>query len=339
VNNEHLSGMTWIALAGFIGMAAPALASSEETARNDAAVRQWQDSMMDIETPGEGCHHASYPEFVWERITCAETLATVHPVRRHPHAGDELTTGNGHDYALSATGLITKTVGSFPTVTGVKSEKGVGVIAFGGGGILGPNEYSLQINSNANAGTSACNGHSGCVVWQQAVYAPDYAVSGNAAVFFQYWLIGYGSSCPSGWFIAGGGDCYKNSALATAPDEPITQLAHMKMTSTASSGGNDVVTFADGASVWSVTAKDSVVNIATVWTESEFNVVGNAGGSRADFNKGSSVFVNVAVSDGSTSKPACAANSGTTGETNNLNLGTCTALGGTSPSIKFKESH
>ena len=177
------------------------------------------------------------------------------------------------------------------------------------------------------------------VIWQQAVYAPDYAVSGQAAVFFQYWLIGYGSSCPSGWGSDGGGDCYKNSKLGTAPDEPITQLAKMKLTATASSGGNDKVTFADGSSVWSVTTKDSVLHLATVWTESEFNVVGNAGGSRADFNKGSSVTVNVAVSDGSTSTPACAANAGTTGESNNLNLGTCTASSGSSPSIKFKESN
>jgi hypothetical protein len=339
VKNEHLIAVAWLALGNVIGMAAPAQAGSVDITSDGAAVHQWQDSMIDIETPGEGCYHASYPDFVWERITCIETLARVHPVRRQPQTGEGLVTGNGHDYALSATGLITKTVGSFPTVTGVTSEKSVGVALFGGGGILGPNEYSLQINSNANATTSACKGHSGCVVWQQAVYAPDYAVSGQASVFFQYWLIGYGSSCPSGWGAAVGGDCYKNSALATAPDEPITDLSKMKLTATASAGGNDKVTFADGSSAWSVTTKDSVLHLATVWTQSEFNVVGDAGGSRAVFNKGSSILVKVAVSDGSSSTPACAADAGTTGETNNLNLGTCTAAGGTSPSIKFKESN
>jgi len=32
------------------------------------------------------------------------------------------------------------------------------------------------------------------------------------------------------------------------------------------------------------------------------------------------------------------ANSGSTGETNNLTLGSCTTAGGTSPSIQFTES-
>ena len=327
--------VTGIALGTFIGVAAHAQSASEE-----AAHLQWRDAIMEMETPGEGFYHAVYHEFEWQRDSCTETLARVHPVRRHAPAGEGQTTGNGHDYAIQATGLITKTVGNFPKVTGVTSETGVGVIAFGGGGILGPNEFSLQINTNANASTAACHGHSGCVVWQQAVYAPDYAVSGLASVFFQYWLIGYGSPCPSGWGNAGSGDCYKNSKIASLlTDEPITDLGVMKLTSTASAGGNDKVTFSNGTFAESVTAKDSVLQIGTVWTESEFNVIGNAGGSRADFNTGSSVTVHVAVSDGSISAPTCAANAGTTGETNNLNLGACTAKGGAMPSIKFTESN
>jgi hypothetical protein len=66
--------------------------------------------------------------------------------------------------------------------------------------------------------------------------------------------------------------------------------------------------------------------------------VGDAGGSRADFNKGASITVKVAVTDGSTAAPSCIADDGTTGETNNLNLGACTAASGTSPSIQFTES-
>jgi hypothetical protein len=81
-----------------------------------------------------------------------------------------------------------------------------------------------------------------------------------------------------------------------------------------------------------------VVDIAQVWQQSEFNIVGDAGGSRADFNKGASITVKVAVHDGSTSAPGCVADSGTTGETNNLNLGSCTTSGGSTPSIQFTES-
>jgi hypothetical protein len=86
-------------------------------------------------------------------------------------------------------------------------------------------------------------------------------------------------------------------------------------------------------------AKDSVVDISAVWRQSEFNVVGNAGGSEAVFNSGSSVSVKVALTDGSTAAPTCVANAGSTGETNNLNLGTCTTAGGTTPSIQFTESN
>jgi hypothetical protein len=42
--------------------------------------------------------------------------------------------------------------------------------------------------------------------------------------------------------------------------------------------------------------------------------------------------------DGSTSAPTCVANDGTTGESNNLNLGACTASGGYPPYIRFTES-
>jgi hypothetical protein len=248
--------------------------------------------------------------------------------------------GDGNDYAASATGLISKTVGTFPRVTGVRTERSDGVAAFGGGGILGPNEYTLQINTNFNQTTATCAGHAGCTVWQQFLYATDYQFRGQGAVFMQYWLIGWGAArCPAGWMSAGGGDCFRNSAIAAAPDVPITSLGQMTLTGSAVPGGTDTVVFSNGTQAFSMSARDSVVNIGTVWRQSEFNVVGDAGGSIADFNTGSSVTVKVALTDGSTAAPACLANSGTTGETNNLNLGACTPAGGTSPSIQFTESN
>jgi hypothetical protein len=88
--------------------------------------------------------------------------------------------------------------------------------------------------------------------------------------------------------------------------------------------------------------RDSLTDIARGWTQAEFNVVGNAGGSIADFNPGSFISVNVGVIDGSFAAPKCippSAIDGTTGETNNLNLGKCTASGGWLPSIQFTESN
>jgi hypothetical protein len=133
-------------------------------------------------------------------------------------------------------------------------------------------------------------------------------------------------------------NCVQNSASVTAPDVPITGLGNLKLTASVVSGGNDTVTFMNGTKAYSVSAPDSVLNIATVWNQSEFNVIGNAGGSEAVFNTGSVITVNAAAQYGSTTAPTCAAGAGTTGETNNLNLLPCTATGGATPSVQFIES-
>lgn len=317
----------------------PAFAAPEA----DAVARgNWREFMSRNPAAEPGCFQASYPNYLWERTEChALALPRVHPIRRQPNAAPAAqVTGNGNDYVAQAAGLISATLGTFPSVTGVRTERSVGVAAFGGGGILGPNEYTLQINTNFTGTTSTCAGHSGCTVWQQFIYSPDYNVSGQAAVFMQYWLIGWGSSaCPRNWMSAGGGDCFRNSNFVAAPDIPITSLGSLTLSGSAVAGGNDTVVFNSGTQAYSISGADSVVNIASVWRQSEFNVVGNAGGSRANFNSGSSVTVKIALTDGSTAAPTCVAGAGSTGETNNLNLGSCTASGGSTPSVQFTESN
>jgi len=317
------------------------------------AIQSWHEDITRMSTPAAGCFQATFPSILWKQVSCSQVQPFSHPLPRRPDAlgrlaltssdtggGGTQTTGNGADYAIETSTLISSATGTFPSVTGVTSEKSVGVAAFGGGGILGANEYTLQVNSNYDKTTAACKSHSGCTVWQQFLYSPDYSTKGKAAVFIQYWLLGYGgSSCPSGFGSDGEGDCYKNSSAVTAPDVPATQLANLKISGTATSGGNDTVVFTNGTTAYSLTAKDSVLDVATAWDQTEFNVVGNAGGSEAEFNSGSSITVKLAVSDGSTATPTCASNAGSTGESNNLTLGKCTATGGTSPSIQFTESN
>ncbi len=313
--------------------------SAGQTADTEAAARDnWRTAMTQYTQPAEGCFQASYPSIVWEEVECRELHPRVHPVVRKP--GEGQVTGNGHDYVAEAAGLISGTLGTFPTVTGVKSEKGVGVAQYGGGGILGPNEYSLQLNTNFTGTTAACDGHSGCVVWQQFIYATDYETKGEGAVFMQYWLISWGSSaCPSGFASDGAGDCYGNSKAVVAPDVKPTSLASLSLSGSATVGGNDTVVFTNGTKAYSVSGKDTVLDISQVWKESEFNIVGDAGGSRADFNVPVSMTVKLALTDGSTSAPTCVANAGTTGESNNLNLGKCTTASGSSPSIQFTQSN
>lgn len=335
----------WLAPA-FAGPSEDAIDQKVEIAAQvaEAQAREaWRGNMARTEAPQEGCFRADYPSIAWVEAQCETVVPRVAPRAPKPVTDAKKaaaqTTGNGNDYVIQSAALIKSTVGTFPTVTGVTSEKGVGVAAFGGGGILGANEYTLQVNSNYTGTTSACGGHSGCTVWQQFIYSPDYSTKGKAFVFMQYWLIGYGGTrCPSGWGSDGSGDCYRNSSGVSAPDEVITELANMKLSGAATSGGNDTVTFTHDTTAYTVSAKDTVVDLASVWKQSEFNVVGNAGGSEAQFNKGASVTVHVAITDGTSNKPTCVADSGSTGETNNLNLGSCTATAGSSPSIQFTES-
>jgi len=305
----------------------------------DAAARDnWRAVMAQDTELGEGCYRASYPSIDWEEVECKELHPRVHPVVRKP--GEGQVTGNGHDYVAQSAGLISGTLGTFPTVTGVKSEKGVGVPAYGDGGILGANEYSLQLNTNYTGTTSKCDGNTDCVVWQQFIYATDYAKKGEGAVFMQYWLIGWGdSACPSGFDTDDEGDCYANSKAISAPDVKPTSLAKLSISGAAKAGAKDTVVFTDGTTAYSVKGSDSVLEISQVWQQSEFNIVGDASGSRADFNKPVSITVKIALTDGSTSAPKCVANGGSTGETNNLDLGKCTTASGSSPSIQFTESN
>lgn len=179
-------------------------------------------------------------------------------------------------------------------------------------------------------------------------------LTGKTEVFIEYWLIDYGvhngsNICPSGFLDAGadqvgpGDDCVQNTRATRIANGqlPITDLASLNLSGSAASGGTDAATVTYDGEAYTATVADTLTEIASGWTQAEFNVVGNAGGSRADFNSGASLTVNVVLTDGSTTAPSCIRPSdyaGTTGETNNLNLGTCTAAGGTTPSIQFTES-
>ncbi|HTV86823.1 MAG TPA: hypothetical protein VME63_15590 [Dyella sp.] len=322
------------------GASVPGTTAQQVGPIESLARQAWRETMAQIATPSQGCFHASYPSIVWQQVACGTVRKDVHPMPHYYLFGAPQTAGNGNDYTLQTSGLISSAVGTFPSVSGVTSEQSVGVPAYGDGGILGANEYSVQLNTQFTSTTSACKSHSGCTVWQQWVYATDYAENGKGAIFMQNWLIGYGSNrCPSGFSSDGEGDCYGNSSAALPPDISPTALASLKLTATATSGGNDTAVVTYDGDAYSTSQKDSTLDIASVWNTGEFNVVGNAGGSEAEFNSGSSITVNLAVSDGSSSAPSCVADSGTTGESNNLNLGSCSASGGSTPSIQFTESN
>ncbi len=319
----------------------PAQAQLSDDSAEAQARATWRASIEQIETPAEGCFHASYPNLSWEKAACQYVQPRIHSATRKVTGENAEVVGNGNDYAAGVTGLISRAAGSFPVVQGVRAEESVGVPLFGDGGILGPNEYSLQLNSNFGAGSAACSGISGCYVWQQFAYATDYysyPETGVAGVFMESWLLGYGDTCPTPEWYSLPPDCVINSTVIPVPDFPITELATARISASAFAGRNDAVVFSHDREAWSVSAPDTVVDLATVWNQSEFNVFGDAGGSEAVFNAGSLIWVNVAVSSGSRAAPRCLSNDGTTGESNNLYLGNCTSSPGPNgPAILFPE--
>jgi hypothetical protein len=320
----HLSKIVRIAIAA--GVVSAASLSFAGQAANEAEARNqeiWRDAISQTDVPAEGCFQAEYPSLTWNKVECA--VAPAIPFR--PRTGRvSQTVGDGNDYAAKvSSGLIKKTIGSFPKVTGVKTETG----------LLGANDYSLQLNSNF-MNTATCKGASvpaNCLDWEQFVYSSGYDVA-----FMQYWLINYNNACPGGWFSYGT-DCYTNSNGVTVPKEAITNLHTLKLSGAAVKGGKDTEVFTVGTKAYSTTGSDSVVDLATAWTESEFNLIGDGDGSEATFNTGSAVTVKVAVSNGTKNAPTCASDAGTTAETNNLNLGKCTGTAGAAPYIEFTESN
>ncbi|MBB6249461.1 hypothetical protein [Rhodanobacter sp. A1T4] len=311
----------------------------------EAQARQsWRNTVMHASPPNKtGCFHISYPQTEWAQVGC--TAAPNRPFAKWPKSSSNFlgaaafakfqaqTVGDGTDYVAEVPGLLTYSVGDFPTVSGVTSETGS----------LGANDYSLQLNSNFMS-TAACNGHSGCLAWQQFIYS-----SGEQAVFMQYWLIDYGT-CPSGW-NTDGDSCYKNSAAVSVPKIAISELNQLSIWANAIPGGVDQVGLGtgddyitSGVDFYAIREPDSVVDLSSDWKESEFNIFGDGGGSAATFNQGSSITVfNQLGEQGSVYyAPTCVQNAGTTGETNNLTLGSCSTLAGSpssNPSMTFTESN
>jgi hypothetical protein len=312
--------------AGVLSAALLSLTVAARAADDAAALAQeaWRDAIAHTDVPEAGCFEASYPNLEWNKVECV-VAPDIQFRPRTGRAGGQ-TVGDGDDYAAEvSSGVIGQTIGSFPTVKGVKTETG----------IYGANSYSLQLNSNF-MNTAACDGAKDpaeCLDWLQYVYSSD-----STAAFMQYWLINWNTTCPNGWGSYGG-DCYTNSNAVSVPKEVITKLKTIKISGSAVGGGLDTLVMTVGKKAYSVTGEDSVVYLATAWTESEFNIFGDGGGSEADFNTGSSVTVKVAVTNDTTNAPKCASDAGTTAETNNLNLGTCKGKGGASPYIKFTESN
>jgi hypothetical protein len=283
-----------------------------------ASVASWHSALHQSPLPAAGCYKASFPSTSWQKIACITPPKLWYPPRtRHPKLGQNV--GDGRDYSINVTpNIISQSIGSFPVAKDVKTVTSEGCC-----GEQGLNSYTFQLNSNFFA-SKACGTLKNCAGWSQFVYENPPG-SQQGALFIQDWLVpiaGSGfSSCPpgQGWEFADGG-CVQNSpGGVNIPNVAISSVGSIIETGVAATSG-DSVYMSVGKTEYGMknVQNDGITDLSAGWQGSEFNIIGNAGGDIADFNSGAKISVNIQAEDGVKTAPSCPANSGTTGETNNL---------------------
>jgi hypothetical protein len=141
----------------------------------------WSNSLARL--PAAGCFEASFPSMVWKPVGCSTQSNLLFPTggQRGVRPGN---VGGSYDQItawVNAPALIQQSIGSFPSVKGVKSEKSVPI---NGGASLGPNTFTLQMNANTFP-TRACGPNVNCIGWEQFVYE-NKGLNGKSPSVFVY---------------------------------------------------------------------------------------------------------------------------------------------------------
>jgi hypothetical protein len=277
----------------------------------------WHAALAQEKLPTAGCFKAIFPSTTWQRIECKTPPKLWYPPRHKPQLGQQV--GDGRDFTLDVTpNVISTSIGSFPLVKGVKTVSSQGCC-----GSQGTNSYTLQMNSNFFT-TAACGSLQNCLGWSQFVYENPPGNS-EGGLFIQDWLVpttesGF-SNCPpgQGWQNTGFG-CVQNSPGGVyIPNVNVTDIGNVIETGVAAADGDSVYMSVDNTEYGMKNVQsDGITDLSQHWQGSEFNIIGNAGGDIANFNSGSKIAVNIQGDTGVNARPTCPANSGTTGETNNL---------------------
>jgi len=321
-------------------------AASEIRPRPSAEeLENWRQRIIHTQRPKKSCYRASYPDTGWTEVPCTKPPTVPMPPRKGARGNN---VGNGTDLsAEAATGNISQAEGWFDAGTTVTAENGVPA----GGGTGTPNAFSLQVNTQFMPGVKACNSIAGCTGWEQFVYSNTQceaswaypSLMSKSCAYVEYWLIGYGSPCPSSSWISQGGDCFINSAMATPiPPQTWATLASMKIMGQVAGvvpGADDTTTVTVGTAVYSAPGDDYITDLGSFWNTAEFNIFGDCCGSVATFDPGTTLIARTLVDSGTALAPTCQ-QEGWTGEQNNLTLVDTTTAASTAkwPSLIFTET-
>jgi hypothetical protein len=281
------------------------------------AHRTWRLAMSRRQTPRSGCFKASYPNTEWQEVPC----------------------NTSGDYSAQTTGIISSAVGSFKSVDGASSVQG----EVGGVSPTKANVFELQLNTQFFPNPPACNHVSGCLGWQQFLYSQTQC--SGPCVFMEYWLLNYGSSCPSGsWQSDGFGDCWYNGPAKDVPTQTVADLPNLTLTATAgASGGQDTAVIGTTSGDLNAVGQDSVLSLDQSWNTAEFNIFGDCCSTETSFSNPTTLVLKTTIDDGTSNPPSCGTSS-YTAETNNLTLApttgsVCCPYGGATPSIEFMETN
>jgi hypothetical protein len=305
---------------------------------------------------GTHCYSTHYPSTALTEVPCLPESTTVYMVRRlrTDSAPAPQTAGAGTDFFATVTnGSTTGVIGSFPTVN-VKSE------AQTGSGTPQPiaNSYSIQINPNnytsprcTNANGMSVNGCTGATV--QFVYGTGEC-NGTPCLELEYWLFNvpkkFCPTDPTQWSFYDGSfggipGCFLNVKGAPIAAISWPELSSAQFIALATSATDFFfVVGADGGA--GMVQSDSDGLSTGGWVSTEFNLVGDGDGSEATFSDGTSTLgLNLAVQFQQTAgsnqpaslscSPFAGGDGDSTGESNNLNLGTCTISGN---NMQFSET-
>ena len=307
--------------------------------------RAFEQRMAAIHPTKPGCYQAHYPDEHWVETKCLPPPRTPNPKHVGPRPN---TVGAGTDwFATVGSGNISQVTASFDKVSGVVQILGpIG----GKTAVVHPNAYALQMNSNDYTPT-VCGSLTNCG-WVQFIFSQTQCGS-TPCVFIEYWLLNHSSTCPAttpgspAWNYYDGSvpntvpGCYLNVYGAGTSAVPLSDLASLRLIGQ-TSGGNDTVTASDASGTLSSVTNPSISNLATGWTGVEYNLVGDCCSSETFFTSTTtaSLTLRVAPVNGTTTAPTCGSSfSGSTAETNNLNLtGGCATVSGAAPAIVFTET-
>jgi IPT/TIG domain-containing protein len=307
----------------------PAIAGQADAREQEA----WQAAIRALPAAKPGCFEATFPSKNWTEVSCG-TPST--PPRRHfsdRRLAKPLDESASGDYAIQPSKVISSATGALPFIENVTSVTGFNGV---------PNEFSLQLNTNSNipgnaTGSLCPSNNKACTGWLQFEY------DSGGSIEIQSWHINYASPCPNQFQLSGPQSSCGNVTARFALPIPLLRLwdlAGATLTGQVFSNGLDSVTFTVGGHAYTTQGTD-VVGAFGNWTSAEFNVVGEGGGDKSIFNNGSLVAVALNINnDNSGVLPKCIGPGsspvgGTTGESTNLTLGSCSV--NTTPGIVFVE--